>query len=93
MGNVQNRDKFIIYSEKNIFLEGEIKDGCLHLESCVYGDEYDSEKHYVFDNTDTDKLFSLLSFEEFLESCRKGRLMWLEDYLEKNDIHPRTSCF
>ena len=90
---VQDKDTFVIYSEENITLEGDIKNGCLHLESCVYGEDYDSEKHYTFTKEDTDLLFSILSYEEFIASCRKGHLLWLEDFLESHGIHPATVCF
>lgn len=88
-----NMDTFVIYSEGNSTLEGDIKEGRLHLESCVYGEDYDSEKHYTFSKEDTDKLFSLMSLSDFIKACQEGHLMWLEDYLEENDIHPGTCCF
>lgn len=53
-----NKDSFVIYSEENVTLEGDVKEGCLHLEFCVYGEDYDSEKHYSFSKEDTEKLFS-----------------------------------
>ena len=58
--------KFAVYSEPGVYLGGEIKNGCLHLESDVFG-ELDSEQHYSFSKEDTDKLFSLISFEDFCE--------------------------
>ncbi len=90
---VQDKDTFIIYNEENVILEGDIKNGCLHLESCVYGEDYDSEKHYTFTKEDTAQLFSVLSYDEFLASCRSGHLLWLEDFLESNGIHPSIACF
>ncbi len=88
-----NKSPFVIYNEEFVTLEGDIKCGCLHLESNVYGEDYDSEKHYTFSEEDTEKLFSIMSLDEFIEACRKGHLMWLEDFLEENDIHPGTCCF
>ncbi len=89
---VYDRD-FVIYNEKNVTLSGSIVNGCLHLESSVYGEEYDSEKHYDFTKEDTRKLFSMITFDSFIDSCRKGHLMWLEQFIEDNDIHPKTIGF
>lgn len=82
---------FVIYQELFVYLGGEIKDGSLELTSEVYGDDDypDSEKHYVFSKEQTDKLFSLISLEDLFESCRRGRLFWLEAFLRKNGIRPR----
>ncbi len=88
---VRDRD-FVIYNEEYVTLSGFIKNGCLSLESNVYGKEYDSEKHYSFTQEDTRKLFSIITFESFLESCKKEHLMWLELFLEDNDIHPKIIC-
>jgi hypothetical protein len=77
---------FTIYAERYIYLGGSIKDGCLQLDSEVYGEEYDSEKHYMFSRRETERLFSICSLEEFMELCRKGRLLWMESFLAKNGI-------
>ena len=90
---MKDKSEFKIYKEENVSLHGRIEKGCLRLESVVYGDEYDSEKYYDFTKEDTDKLFSIISFEDFLQSCREGHLMWLEDFLKKNDISPKTFCY
>lgn len=82
-----------VYKEEKITLSGSIKDGCLHLESCVYGDEYDSEKYYDFTAEDTSKLFSVIKHDDFIKSCKEGHLIWLEQFLEDNDIHPKTFCY
>lgn len=63
--------------EQNVMLFGSITNGCLHLESCVYGEVYDSEKYYDFTAEDTRKLFSIIKFNDFIASCREGHLMWL----------------
>ena len=89
---VRDRDFFVVYNEQNVTLSGSIKDGCLHLESNVYGD-YDSEKYYDFTAEDTRKLFSIMGFDEFIKSCQEGHLMWMEQFLKNNDIHPNTFCF
>lgn len=82
--------KFTIYDEPNIVLRGYIEGKCLHLESTVYGEEFDSEKHYSFSEEDTDKLFLLMSLEQFTDFCRKSRLSGLEKFLTDNNIHPKT---
>ncbi len=84
---------FVVYNEDNVKLTGSIKDGCLHLESSVYGKEYDSEKFYDFSVEDTKKLFTIIKFEEFIRSCREGHIMWMEQFLKNNEIHPRTFCY
>ena len=88
-----NDREFVVYDEYAVKLIGSIKDGCLHLESSVYGEEYDSEKYYDFTLEDTRKLFDLIKLEEFIESSRKGHIMWMEQFLENNDIHPKTFCY
>lgn len=85
--------EFVIYKELNVTLEGSIKNGCLRLESYVYGKAYDSEKHYEFNAEDTLKLFSLLKFDDFIKLCQKGRLVWMEQFLKDNGIRPKTFCF
>ncbi|WP_029231702.1 hypothetical protein [Butyrivibrio sp. VCB2006] len=84
---------FTVYKETNVGLSGSIKKGCLHLESYVYGEDYDSEKYYDFSEEDTERLFSINSFDVFLINLRQGRLRWMESFLEDYDIHPKTSCF
>ena len=88
-GRLEDR-RFTIYHERYVYLGGEIKDGCLKLTSEVMGDEDfpDREKHYIFTQEQTEKLFSVISLEDLIESCREGRLMWLEDFLSENGIHP-----
>ena len=72
--------KFDIYNERFVYLGGEISNGCLELISEVYGDDDhpDSEKHYLFSESQTEKLFSLISMEDFIAFCQRGHLMWLE---------------
>lgn len=80
--------KLDIYSGGGISLQGIIKDGCLHLTSEVWGDDYDSEKHYVLTREDTEKLFSIIEVDEFIEECREGHTLWMEDFFEMNGIDP-----
>lgn len=84
---------FVVYNAGDVSLSGSIKDGCMHLESFVYGDEYDSEKYYDFTAEDTKRLFSLLDFDSFKDSCKKGGLIWMEEFLDEHDIHPNTYGF
>jgi hypothetical protein len=88
---MKDKENFTIYSESSSTLSGRISEGCLHLEFVVFGD-YDSEKYYDFSKKDTKKLFKIIGFDDFLESCREGRLLWLEDFLAKNGIEPKTFC-
>ncbi len=85
--------EFVIYNEQNVTLNGSITNGCLHLESCVYGEDYDSEKYYDFTAEDTKKLFSIMKFDDFLSSCREGHLIWMEQFLKDNGIQPKTFCY
>lgn len=89
---VYDRD-FVVYNVGDVSLSGTIRNGCLHLESFVYGDEYDSEKYYDFTAEDTKKLFALMDFDSFIDSCRKGNLIWMEKFLNENNIHPHTYGF
>lgn len=78
---------FTIYKEEYVTLNGSISGGCLELESHVYGDDdFSSEKRYSFSKTESDKLFQILSLEEFVELCRKERLMGMEAFLEEHGI-------
>ena len=83
---------FNIYSESNLSLSGEIREGCLHLTSEVWGD-YDSEQHIDFFKDATEKLFSLISLDEFIALCRKERLLGLNKYLDDNEIERSTFTF
>ena len=84
---------FTIYSEQNISLTGKIIDGCLSLESNVYGDEHDSEKHYEFSKEETEKLFNLITKDDFIELCKKKRLIGMEEFLDKNHIEYKTFTY
>ena len=81
----------IIYNETNVNLNGDIKDGRLHITSEVYGD-YNSEKHYIFTVEQTNKLFLIIDVDSFVELCRKEKLIGMEQFLEKNGIKPETHC-
>ena len=83
---------FTLYSSKNVWFYGDITNGCLSLTSEVYGEDYNSEKHYTFTKEETMKLFSIISVEDFIEASKKGGTMWLTDFLWKNDIHCDECC-
>ena len=85
--------KITIYDELYIHLFGDITNGCLHLESAVYGDDYDSEKHYSFSKEETERLFSIISLEDFILLCREKRLIGMEAFLKRNNISFKTHCF
>ena len=87
-------DQFItVYDEPNVHLSGEIKAGCLHLESDVYGDDYDSEKHYSFTREETEKLFETITLEEFIALCREKHLIGMEEFLNNAGITYKTFSF
>ncbi len=68
---------FTIYSEEYVSLRGANGDSRLELTPHVYGDEIypDSEKHFAFSQERTEKLFSLISMEDYIDSCRSGHLL------------------
>ena len=78
-----------MYYDSNVCLYGYIKNGCLKITSEVYGDGYDSEKHYTFTQEDTNKLFSIVGV---VELCRKEHVLGMEQLLAENDIHPQEFC-
>ncbi len=84
---------FTVYREQNVTLEGDIRNGCLHLDSFVYGDDYDSEQHYIFSKEETDRLFSLMSLDEFLDYCRSDHLLGLDRLLKKHQIKYRSFTY
>lgn len=84
---------FEVYREENISLSGCINNNTLHLTSMVYGEWGDSEKYYDFTKENTEKLFSLISFENFLEELRKDKLDWLSTFLKENDIQVKEFCW
>ncbi len=86
---MQNQD-FIIYTERDVSLTGRISNGCLHLESYVSGGGYSSEKYYDLSKSESEKLFELISLEEFIDLCRKEKLIGMEEFFHKNDIQVQT---
>ena len=82
--------KIEVYNEENVALNGMIIDGCLSLESNVYGEEYNSEMHYRFSKNETRKLFRTISEEDFIALCKERRVTGMEKFLNDNDI--RYEC-
>lgn len=75
------------YSGGGSSLIGRIdEEGCLHLDSEVWGGDYDSEKHYKFSKEETDKLFSLISLEDFIALCQEQHVRGMERFLDSNRI-------
>ena len=87
--NITDRD-FVIYSEQYFSLKRQIRDGQLYLESNVYGDDYDSEQHIEFTAEDTKKLFSLISFEEFVGLLQEKHLLGFNEFLREKGIEAQT---
>ena len=81
-----------IYYGNGTGFYGKIRDGSLHMISEVWGDDHDSEKHYEFIVEDTNKLFSIISVEGFIELCKKERVKGFEEFIEKNNLHPKIAC-
>ncbi len=74
------------YSGGGSSLSGRIdEEGCLHLDSEVWG-EYDSECHYSFSKEETDRLFSIISLEDFIKLCQEQHLRGMEQFLMANRI-------
>ena len=92
MKNIKDKE-FVIYSEKYVSLTGKIADGCLSLESNAYGDDHDSEKHYEFSEEETEKLFKLISIDDFVKLCQKEHLLGMEKFLKDNSIEYRTFTY
>lgn len=78
-----------IYARDHVYLDAIIKGNELTIISNVFG-EYDSEKTYSFTKEQTEKLFSLISLEDFIKSCRERDIEWMEVFLRNNDIKPAT---
>lgn len=75
-----------VYHENPVFLDLNIVDGCLRMDSEVYGPPYDSEAHYVFSKEETEKLFQLITLDDFVAMCRKEHLTGMKRFLKKQSI-------
>jgi len=87
--------KIVCYKSRYSYLGGEIKDGKLQLESDVYDveDGMGGEKHYSFSKEETEKLFSIISVEDFIALCKKKHVGGMEDFLEENKITYEAFCW
>ena len=52
--------------------------------------DYDSEQHIEFSKDATEKLFSLISLDEFIVLCRKEHLIGLDKFLNEKGIERKT---
>ena len=79
---------FVIYSSRDVYLGGEVRDNCLKLESEVYGgdDYWDSEGHYTLSEENTKKLFSLISLDDFIALGKEKHLNGILGFLIDNHI-------
>ncbi len=79
---------FSCYAGSGSSLSGYICDGRLYLDSEIYGgdDFYDSESHYVFSKEETDRLFSIISLDDFISLCRSSHLLGMEEFLQQHGI-------
>lgn len=77
---------FTCYADRYIYMGGNISDGVLSLTSEVYGDDYDSERHYIFTKEETEKLFSIVTLDEFIELGKEGHCSGLESFLSAHGI-------
>lgn len=78
-----------IYARDNVFLDAIIEDDALTVISNVFG-IFDSELTYSFSKEQTERLFKLISFEDFIITLREKDIEWMEDYLKENNIKPAT---
>ena len=83
---MQDFHRKTIYEHNISCMTASVYNGCLSILSEVFEDKthYGSEKAYNLDKESTDKFFSIISLEDFIAQCDSS--MWLEDFLEKNDI-------
>ena len=83
--------KITIYQNKYSCMMASIFRGCLSIKSEVFEDDDfpGSEKAYNLDKESTDKFFSMITLETFVQQCKSA--FWLEDFLEKNDIKYTSS--
>ena len=89
---MENR-KFDIYNHEHTAFFGDLTNGCLHLESDVDGDDDypGGEKHYSLTREDTERLFSIISLEDFILFCKENGLLKMEEFLQQNGLCPNTT--
>ena len=77
---------FVIYSDSSVYLGGDLRDGCLSLESEVYG-YMDSEAHFVLDKENTEKLMYGLALDTLIAIGKEQRSSGIIDLLNKYGIN------
>ena len=77
--------KFIIINEGNVYIGGEIWRGTLNIKSEVDG-PYTSEMGYYLSKEDTDRLFSLITLEDFIKMVHDGGCMAMTDFFDGHGI-------
>lgn len=83
---MDDTERINIYLRGAGFLDIKIENGQLEFYSEVWGD-YDSEAFYVLSKADTDKLFSIVSLDEFIDICRqKNSVLGIKKYLDSIGI-------
>ena len=87
--------EFDIYGHDygSVSLYGKIENDCMELTSLVFGEDYDSEKHYSFNKENTEKLFRRISLEDFIQLCRQQHLIGMEAFLKEKGIEYGTYCY
>lgn len=51
------------------------------------------KKYYSFSKEETEKLFSIISVEDFIALCKKKHVGGMEDFLEENKIAYEAFCW
>ena len=78
-----------VYARDHVYLDAIIENDALTVVSNVFGD-YSSEKTYSFSKEQTERLFELIKFEDFIDTLRQRDIEWMEVFLRNNDIKPAT---
>ncbi len=76
---------FVIYSDSGVYLGGDLRNGCLSLESEVYG-YIDSEAHFTLDKENTQKLMYGLALDTLIAIGKEQRSSGIIDLLKKYGI-------
>lgn len=79
-----------VYERRPVYLHAIIKDDELTIVSNVFGEHFESEKTYSFTKDQTDRLFKLMKFEDFIKTLREKDIEWMEEYLKEVNIKPAT---
>ena len=78
--------KFTIYNLNGVYLGGKIENGRLTIDSEIYTDDYDSEAHYFLSKTETNKLFNVVSLDEFIARFKNGNLTKMLKFFDEKEI-------